>query len=245
MHVSDNILSYAMIHRGPFKKRELAEHLQAYGEINDMSLNTILSRLVSTSRLVKTGWGEYSLPKEGKYKWVLLPQSEAAELARKLMKRYPLADFCIWEAGSIVPFMLHVPNNKMTIIDVERSLLRTFFDAIREMCPDAFVLLNPSKDDYYKYGSGRDCIVVNPLYSESPLEEVEGMVVPAAEKVLVDIAVNPEFDYLQGSEVFTIYENVLTDCFISQPKLKRYARRRRETTRIQTILNNIELLKND
>ena len=245
MHVSDNILSYAMTHCGPFKKSELAEHLHSYGEINDTSLNTILSRLVSTNRLIKTGWGEYALPKESKYKWMILPQPETAELSRNLRKRYPLADFCVWDAGSIVPYMLHVPNVRMTIIDVERSMLRTFFDAIREMNPDAFVLLNPSKDEYYKYGSGRDCVVVNPLYSESPLENVEGMIVPTAEKVLVDIAVNPEFDYLQGSEVFTIYENVLTDCFISLPKLNRYARRRRKTTRIQTILDNIDLLNND
>ena len=137
--------------------------------------------------------------------------------------------------------MLHVPNIKMTIIDVERSLLQTFFDAIREMCPDKIVLLCPSKDDYYIYGSDRDCIVVNPLYTESPLETAEGIVVPAAEKVMVDIAVNPEFDYLQGGEVFTIYKNVFNNCYISIPKLQRYARRRSEISRIQVILDNIDL----
>ena len=245
MPVSDNILSFATIHRGPFKKKELAEYLRSGGDINDASLTTLLARLVATGRLVKTGWGEYALPQEGKYKWVLLPLPETADLARNLKQRYPLADFCVWDAASVVPFMLHVPNVKMAIVDVERFLLQTFFDAIREMHPDTAVLLNPSKDDYYKYGADRPCIVVNPLFTESPLETVQGVTVPAAEKVLVDIAVNPEFDYLQGSEVFTIYQKALRDCRISLPKLRRYARRRRCTDRIQTILNNIDYKNND
>ncbi len=239
MQVSDNIISYATSHRVPFKKKELAEYLQSSSDINAASLTTLLARLVAAGRLVKTGWGEYALPKEGKRKWVLLPQPETADLARSLQKRYPLADFCVWDAASVVPFMLHVPNIKMTIVDVERNLLLTFFEAIREMHPDTAVLLKPSKDDYYKYGSGRSCIVVNPLYTESPLETVQNITVPAAEKVLVDIAVNHEFDYLQGSEVFTIYEKVLRDCRISMPRLRRYAHRRRCFERIQTILNNI------
>ena len=50
-----------------------------------------------------------------------------------------------------------------------------------------------------------------------------------AEKVLVDIAINPEFDYLQGSEVFTIFEHAFRSCSISRPSLLRYARRRGST----------------
>lgn len=176
---------------------------------------------------------------------MLLPRPDTADLARKIKKRYPLADFCIWDAGSVAPFMLHVPNVKMTIVDVERFLLPSFFDAIKEMCPDQAVLLNPTEDEYYKYGSHRASIVVNPLYTESPLEIVDGIVVPTAEKVLVDIVANPEFFYLQGSEATTIYSNVLRDCHISIPRLKRYARRRRCIDEVEKRLRNIDQLNND
>jgi len=53
------------------------------------------------------------------------------EMAQYLKKRYPLADFCIWDAASVIPFMLHVPNIKMIIVDVER-LLRLIIQIIRE-----------------------------------------------------------------------------------------------------------------
>lgn len=245
MQISNNILSYATIHSSPFKKKELTEYLRSSSDINEASLNTLLTRLVATGRLVKTGWGEYALPQDGKYKWIILPVPETVELARSLKQRYPLADFCVWDAASVVPLMLHIPNIKMIIVDVERFLMQTFFDTIREMHPDTAVLINPSKEDYYKYGSGRSCIVVNPLFTESPLETVRDITVPTAEKVLVDIAINPEFDYIQGSEVYTIYQKAFRDCRISIPKLQRYARRRRCIENINTILGSIDSKNND
>ena len=54
---------------------------------------------------------------------------ETKEMAQYLKKRYPLADFCIWDAASVIPFMLHVPNIKMIIVDVERLLEQSFPDS--------------------------------------------------------------------------------------------------------------------
>ena len=64
MQVSDSIISYATIRRGPFKKKELAKYLRSSSDINDASLTTLLARLVATGRLIKAGWGEYALPQE-------------------------------------------------------------------------------------------------------------------------------------------------------------------------------------
>ena len=63
MQVSDSIISYATIHRGPFKKKELAKYLRSSSDINDASLSTLLARLVATGRLVKVGWENTICPK--------------------------------------------------------------------------------------------------------------------------------------------------------------------------------------
>lgn len=81
MQVSENIINYATIRLGLFKKKELAEYLRIGGNLNDASLTTILAKLVATGRLVKTGWGEYDRPKEEKRKWVILPEPETAAFA--------------------------------------------------------------------------------------------------------------------------------------------------------------------
>ena len=113
------------------------------------------------------------------------------------------------------------------------------------MYPRYSVLPHPSKEEFYTYGDGKDSIVIHPLYSESPLESFGGLRVPAAEKMLVDIAVNPEFDYLQGSEVYTIYERSFRRCSLSRSAMLRYARRRGCMDTIRKILSNIDLPDHD
>ena len=128
------------------------------------------------------------------------------------------------------------------IANVEQDLIIT--RALTDIFADEFL----SKELAFRGGTaltdGKDSIVIHPLYTESPLESFAGLRVPMAEKVMVDIAVNPEFDYLQGSEVFTIYENAFRSCSVSRSALLRYARRRRSLDTIQKILSNIDLPEN-
>ncbi len=245
MAITENIISFAAQQGGSFKKKDLLEALRSDAVVNDASLSAILGRMVATGRLVKTGWGEYALPEGIKSRFLVRPREEALGIGRALKERYPLVDFCIWDSFCVVQFMLHVPNVNITVVDVERDLESTFFDALKEMYPGHSVLPHPTKEEFYIYGDGKDSIVIHPLYTESPLESFAGLRVPAAEKVLVDIAVNPEFDYLQGSEVFTVYENAFRSCSVSRSALLRYARRRGCILAIQRILSNIDLPDHD
>jgi len=244
MTFTENITSFAAQQGGSFKKKNLLDALRP-NAVNEASLSAILSRMVATGRLVKTGWGGYALPDGIKPRFLVRPKEEALGIGQALKERYPLVDFCIWDSFCVVPLMLHVPNVNITVVDVERDMESMLFDAIKEMFPQYSVLPHPTKEEFYTYGDGKDSIVIHPLYTESPLESFAGLRVPMAEKVLVDIAVNPEFDYLQGSEVFTIYENAFRSCSISRSALLRYARRRRSLDTIQKILSNIDLPDHD
>lgn len=245
MAVTDNIISFAAQKGGSFKKKDLLEALRTDAAVNDASLSAILGRMVAMGRLVRTGWGEYALPEGTKPRFMVRPREEALVIGQALHERYPLVDFCVWDSFCVVPFMLHVPNVNITVVDVERDMESTFFDALKEMFPQYSVLPHPTKEEFYTYGDGKDSIVIHPLYTESRLESFAGLQVPMAEKVLVDIAVNPEFDYLQGSEVYTIYENAFRSFSISRPALLRYARRRGCTLAIQKILSSIDLQDHD
>lgn len=245
MAVTENIISFAAQQGGSFKKKDLLEALRADAAVNEASLSALLGRLVAKGRLIKTGWGEYALPEGVKPRFLVRPLEEALGIGQALKERYPLVDFCVWDSFCVVPLMLHVPNVNITVVDVERDAEPTFFDALKEMFPQYSVLPHPTKEEFYTYGDGKDSIVIHPLYTESPLESFAGLQVPAAEKVLVDIAVNPEFDYLQGSEVFTIFENAFRSCSVSCPALLRYARRRGSSGALQKILSNIDLPDHD
>ena len=153
MPITDNIISFAAQKGGSFSRKELLEELRSDAPLNEASLAAILARLVSTGRLLKTGWGEYILSEDVKPRFLVRPREEALGIGDALKERYPLVDFCIWDSFCVVPFMLHVPNVNITVVDVERDLESSFFDALKEMYPRYSVLPHPSKEEFYTYGS--------------------------------------------------------------------------------------------
>ena len=240
MTTTNYIVQYAAQQRGPFRKKDLSAWLESIGTPVGSGLQTLLERLVASGRLVKSGWGEYQLSDNAKPRLQLTLKPETKELAQYLKKRYPLADFCIWDAASVIPFMLHVPNIKMIIVDVERILGQSFPDAIRENYPNTIVLPNPTKEEFIKFGSTKGTIILHTLTTEAPIDTFEGLPVPTAEKLMVDIVINPEFEFLQGSELTRIYQEAFSDFSISRSRLIRYARRRYCEEKIQSILDSIK-----
>lgn len=245
MTITDHIVYYAALQRGPFRRRDLSAWLNEKSIPVGSGLQTQLERLLATGRLIKTGWGEYQLSENTKPRLQLTLKPETKEMAQYLKKRYPLANFCIWDAAIVIPFMLHVPNIKMVIVDVERLLEQSFPDAIREKYPNVMVLPNPTNEEFVKFGNTRDCIVLHTLTTEAPIDTFEGLTVPTAEKMLVDIILNPEFDFLRGSEIYQIYREAFSDFDISRSRLLRYARRRYCEEKIQHLLDRINLQSHD
>jgi len=237
MTVTDHIISFASRQEGSFKRKDLVNYLEKEGILNESSLSMQLDRLVSTGKLQKVGWGEYSLAPSIKPTFQVVLTAETLEIGHKLKNRYPFAEFCIWEAAAVIPFMLHVPNVQMVIVDAERFLEQTFFDALKEMYPQYAVLPDPSKDEYYKYGSGKPCIIVHPLITEAPVGIFDDLSVPHAEKLLVDIITNPEFDFAEGRDLHYIYSNIVKNYSISHRRLLRYARRRSCEDKVVELLN--------
>lgn len=245
MTITDHIVYFAALQRGHFRRKDLSAWLDEKSIPVGSGLQTQLDRLVASGRLVKSGWGEYQLSENTKPRLQLTLKPETKEMAQYLKKRYPLADFCIWDAASVIPFMLHVPNIKMIIVDVERLLGQSFPDAIREKYPNMIVLPNPTREEFIKFGSTKDTIILHTLTTEAPIDTFEGQPVPTAEKMLVDIVLNPEFEFLQGSELTRIYQEAFTDFDISRSRLLRYARRRYCEEKIQHILNRINPQSHD
>jgi hypothetical protein len=241
MTITDHIVQYAAQRRGVFRKKDLSAWFDSMGIPVGKGLQTQLNRLVASNRLTKTGWGEYQIGANTKPRLQLTLKPGTEEVGLYLQNRYPLAEFCIWDAASVIPFMLHVPNIKMTIIDVERILEQSFPDALREEFPNTIILPNPTQDEFFKFGNAQSCIVLHTLTTEAPLDSFKGINVPTAEKMLVDITLNPEFEFLHGSELPHIYREVFSDFNISRNKLLRYARRRYCEKNIQHLLDRITI----
>jgi len=67
---------------------------------------------------------------------------------------------------------------------------------------------------------------------------LEGFNTPSIEKILVDVAGDVEFDFLQGAEITYFYSNVIERHNINKSKLIRYATRRGRRQEVEQLFNN-------
>jgi glycosyltransferase involved in cell wall biosynthesis len=101
-----------------------------------------------------------------------------------------------------------------------------------------FVFFRPDKEEYQRYVAGSSAIIIRILVSEAPLQNVGNILIPTIEKMLVDIAGDVEFDFLQGAEISYFYRNVLDRHKINKRKLIRYATRRGRSEQVKQLYNN-------
>ena len=130
-----------------------------------------------------------------------------------------------------------VPSLNYTYIDVERDVTESVFDFLNNNS-SVRVFLCPDQDDFSRYINGTESIIVRTLISEAPLQVLEGFNTPSIEKILVDVAGDVEFDFLQGAEITYFYSNVIERHNINKSKLMRYATRRGRRQEVEQLYNN-------
>ncbi|GHT68662.1 hypothetical protein AGMMS50239_34200 [Bacteroidia bacterium] len=228
MSISTEILNFA-IDKQRFSRKALLDN---FDNVPKKSLEQQLYRLLKNKRLERVEQGVYRLPVS-----VFAVSDELKQIFQLLKNKFPFADFCIWSSDVLMPFMHHIPNLNYIYIDVENDVAESAFNFLKGNQSKA-VFFRPTNEEYYRYIVGKQVIIVRNLVSESPLQIIENVKVPRLEKVLVDIAGDVEFDFLQGAEITYFYRNVLERNEINKRKLLRYASRRGRRTEVEQLYDN-------
>ena len=228
MNISDKIVHFAASKQS-FSRKELIEN---FGNLSKQSLLRQLYRLLNTNRLERLKQGTYCLPVS-----LFAVSEEIRQLNDILKNQFPFADFCLWSSDVLMPFMHHVPNLNFIYIDVENDVAESVFNFLKGNQTKS-IFFRPNKDEFNRYIAGTEAIIIRGLISESPLQIVENVQTPTLEKVLVDIAGDVEFDFMQGAEITYFYRNVLERNEINKRKLLRYASRRGRKEEVEQLYNN-------
>lgn len=228
MNISNEILQFAT-DKQSFSRKELFEN---FSNLSEKSLTQQLYRLLKTNRLERIKQGVYRLPIS-----LFAVSEEIKQLNEMLKSQFPFADFCLWNSNVLMPFMHHVPNLNFIYIDVENDVAESVFNFLKSNRIKS-LFFHPSKEEFNRYITGTEAIIIRQLISESPLQTVENILVPTLEKVLVDIAGDVEFDFMQGAEITYFYKNVLEHHKINKRKLLRYASRRGRREKVEQLYNN-------
>ena len=193
-------------------------------EVKKNTVSWRIYNLVDKGIIQRIGKGKYKLGKQKEFRPVVSEENQILYL--KLKEEFPFLNISIWSTKWVAQWMLHIPNNYETIIEVEKGSEENVFYFISDIQDNVF--LNPSKDILDKYANRKkNIIIVKNLITDFPLQEIEKVTVPSIEKILVDLIVNTKlYTSYQGRDLDSIVENALQYNTIKKDTLLRYADRR-------------------
>jgi len=160
---------------------------------------------------------------------------------RKLKKEFPYIETCIWNSSSLNEFMVHQPGRFYLIVEVEKEATISAFYFLKEFYQPVF--FEPTNDLLNKFlPVDKEAIIIKPLVSESPLQNVDGIDTISIEKLLVDIFCDDVvFSAQQGAEMRTIFNEAHAKYSVNQNRMLRYASRRGKKESFQKYLNTIQI----
>ena len=221
---------------GGFTRQDIMNLLRDTGSsFSDRYISFTLQNMLCKGEIERMERGRFHFPTGNKLLFAPHPSDTIRQLHADLKERFPFVDFCIWNTRDLFPLMHHVPNMQMLIVSCEKDTVASVAHSLANMT-DRIVLPEPKRYDLENIALGREVIVVNTLVSQAPVMEVDGVPVPKLEKILVDILVEEQFSYLEGSESYRIFETAFSDYQVRQSMLLRYAGRRNRREQVLEIL---------
>ena len=229
-----DILHFATTNR-QFTRKELIAYLKKQQAVSSNAVSIQLDRLVKSNELTRVVRGVYGLPSASQKNFIAIVSDEHKQLFQKIKVQFPFVNYCVWSSKAIIPYMQHIPNLNYTYVDVERDVAESVFNFLNENSSKR-VFLCPDQDNFNRYINGTDAIIVRTLVSEAPLQLIENANTPTIEKILVDVAGDVEFSFLQGSEINHVYTTIFERHSVNKNKLLRYATRRGRKEEVEQLL---------
>lgn len=205
------------------------------------------------------GWRIYALKEKnllksirtGVYTLSLKPifhvpvEPKLRELAIKVKKQFPGARSCVWSTRCLNEWMIHQPARFLSLVEIEASATESVFYFLKdENYKNVFINPEDTLLERYIYEQ-TETIIVKTLVSKSPIVKEKKIVVPLAEKILVDLFADKKmFAPYQGSELVNIFNNIYKQYALNITKLLAYAKRRtKEQELLDFITKNTKLIE--
>ncbi|MBA4389551.1 MAG: hypothetical protein C0399_01265, partial [Syntrophus sp. (in: bacteria)] len=176
-------------------------------DIKRATVNWRIYELARQGFFKRIGRGTYVLGKEIGFSPTLSKKHKI--MFSRIKKQFPLIAFCCWHTSALKEFFQHLAENDFLLVEVEREAMDAVFHFVKETNKNTFK--EPSRDAMENYVfDGKDAVIVKPLISEAPLQDVDNITVPTIEKILVDLVADSEvLFFLQGNEILNIFGNAM------------------------------------
>jgi hypothetical protein len=229
--------------RTSFENKEIISfYRKAEPKVKPTTVNWRIYALVQSGILARVGRGKFTLG-EGRH-FIPTISANNKSLYNKLRQHLPYLPVCIWNTSILNEFMVHQLGKFFTIIEVEKDAMESVFHFFKENNINAF--LNPDSDVLNNYAIGeKNPVIIKPLVSEAPVQEVNEISTVTIEKILVDIFSDDVlFAAEQGSELENIFREAMEKYTVNESRMVRYADRKRKKESFSNYLNKVSKFRN-
>ena len=224
-----------------FKGNERLSKQQLVGSIkkdfpdwSDNTINMYLSKLKKEGIINAPSRGIYEMDSGTPFQPIL--SKELKRIFNKVKREFPYITFCIWDTVWLNDFMRHQPFKHHIIVEVEKDAAEPVFSFLTETIKNVF--FNPDEEIFGRYIISHDeVLIVKNMISGAPLLEKEKVVIPALEKLLVDMLIDTALFSAQQNEKEFIMRSALEKVTLNELKMRRYAERRNREKEINKLIN--------
>jgi hypothetical protein len=165
------------------------------------------------------------------------PSQYLVSLNKEVHEAFPYIKYLVWETKVLHEFMVHQPGQNLFIIETEKEVCESVFNALSERTPGQ-IYLDPDRITMERYVLHQpDRVIISRLVTQTPMRISQGIPSPKLEKILVDIFLDEEkYFFFQGEELVRIYENAFSSYWINEKTLLRYAGRRKVSGKLRQFI---------
>lgn len=218
----------------------LAFYQEFQPKVPKSTVNWRVYELVKTGVLERAGRGRFIRGTGPRFYPPIRLQLK--KLSEKIKTKFPYIQYCLWENDIVRSFQQHLSSSRFILIDVEKESMQAVFEYLKENFKH--IWLKPDTETIYHYIlPEKQSIIVRHLISEAPLQTCENIPTVTIEKMLVDLFTDNEFEYLEGTELVSVFRNARDRFPINQSKLLRYAGRKGQRQELQAFLEKNNFIK--
>ena len=224
-----------------FKESEKLSKQKLVGSIkrdfptwSDNTINMYLSKLKKEGIITTPSRGVYKMDSNIPFQPNI--SQGLKRIFNKVKREFPYISFCVWDTVWLNDFMRHQPFKHYTVVEVEKDACEPVFGFLSETMKNVF--LNPDEELFDRYIHNQDeVLIVKNMVSESPLIEKDKIIIPALEKLLVDMLIDTSLFSAQQNEKEFIMRSVMEKYTLNELKMRRYAVRRNREEEIDKLIN--------
>jgi len=218
-----------------FTRKELFDFYNEFESLKETTFRWRIFDLKESKIIRSLANGIFTLGSLPDYHPEITPENK--ELLSLILTQFNDIKLSIWSTQILNEFLLHLPGNTFTILEVEKDALEAVFHYLQDL-KKTDVFLQPTEKELANYVFGkRNAVIVRQLITKSPLQIIDNVPTVTLEKLIVDIYSDKKlFEAFQGSELIRIINNAFKKYTINTTTLLNYAKRRSKRENIKDYL---------